>query len=514
MNGSNRGSKGGGSGRRPGARGPGGERSGNRGGGRGGGGYSGSRPGGTRGGQKRSGPERPARQFGGGTARGIVTRRIAAQVKRYPDLDISRLETEGLDARDAALAHAINDICMSRLLTLSYLLARSAQREWIEIEPRVQAAMLVGGAQLVFLDRVPPHAAINESVEWAKRTVRAGAGGIVNATLRRLAELVDAGGESEKRERWTDGRDEVPLEDGRALGLIADVMPVDPVERLSVATSHPEHLLRSWMRLMSLREVRELALHGIARPPTILNTAHFQGDIAELSRDDVELTAHQAPGHHVFRGPHGRLIELLKSRDDVWAQDPASSLAVMSVSDLSPMVVMDICAGKGTKTRQLAKTFPEAQIIATDIDAPRLKMLGEAFAGESRVRVIPYADRNEWAAKVDLVLIDAPCSNTGVLARRPEARYRVSLERTADLARIQRQLIADCIPLLTPEASRRGGIVYSTCSLDPAENEEHIDWAVRWHGLRSSRVERRLPSGGPGEPSERYTDGSFAALIA
>ena len=244
--------------------------------------------------------------------------------------------------------------------------------------------------------------------------------------------------------------------------------------------------------------------HGIAHPPIILNTAHAQSPLPETA------VPHTVPGHHVFTGAHEELLDTLSQRSDLWVQDPASSLAVGSVADLRPRVIIDPCAGLGTKTRQLQATFPNASIIASDVDRLRYATLSKVFSASDQVRVIPYERLREHAGTAELILLDVPCSNTGVLARRPEARHRFDRERLESLTGVQRQIIADSIPLL----ASAGRILYSTCSLDAAENEEQAKWAARWHSLSVSRESRRRPEGGPGQPPERYTDGAYSVLIA
>jgi 16S rRNA (cytosine967-C5)-methyltransferase len=285
-------------------------------------------------------------------------------------------------------------------------------------------------------------------------------------------------------------------------------LPEDPLHRLAVATSHPRSLLQRWTRAMPMREVRRIALHGLARPPVILNTTHASGELPSF------LTPHNAPGHHVHTGTREELVGLLDARRDLWVQDPASSLAVESISDLSPALVIDACAGLGSKTRQLEATFPGSEIVATDIDLPRRRTLESVFASSERVTVIPYERLLEWAGRADLALLDVPCSNTAVLARRVEARYRHDRARSESLTRLQRQLIADAIPLLRDPAAGPRHILYSTCSLDPAENEEQPRWASRWHRFDVERERRRSPEGGPGRPPESYSDGSYAALLS
>lgn len=461
-----------------------------------------------------------------------VHRKLARQTRRFPDLDLKPVEVEGLGDRDAAFAHALDETVTRRWLTLSFLIGQALRRPFEELEPRMQGVLLAGAAQVLFMRTTPPHAATNESVEWAKRYIRPGAAGMVNAALRRIVEMLASppregdgdgpappattpGARFVTRGQWTDRRDEIPLSEGGSLVLAGDLLPLDPMQRLAAATSNPVGLLRLLARSMPMREVRRIALHGLALPPVILNTAHAQTPLPGADGERAggfELTPHMAPGHHVFRGPHAKLAELLRSRRDVWAQDPASSLAVQSAGDLAPDLVVDMCAGRGTKTRQLAYTFPNARIVATDIDAARFGVLADTFAGDEQVQVAPFHELEAWNGRADLVLIDAPCSNTGVLARRVEARYRADEDRTRQITGVQRQILADSVRLLA-DGRTRGRILYSTCSLDTRENEEQARWTERWHALSVSRENTRSPGGGPGEPPENYSDGSYAALL-
>jgi 16S rRNA (cytosine967-C5)-methyltransferase len=247
-----------------------------------------------------------------------------------------------------------------------------------------------------------------------------------------------------------------------------------------------------------------------------LNTAHATGPFAP--EHAALLIPHVLPGHHVFTGTHAELVGLLAARTDIWVQDPASSASMAAIADLplAGATIVDLCAGQGTKTRQLAAMFPSATIIATDLDKRRFERLERTFGGHERVRVVPYTSiRPEFLGRVDLVVLDVPCSNTGVLARRPEAKYRFGPETLESVVGVQRQIIADAIPLLRDGTSGgpRGRILYATCSLEPAENEEQAQWAAHWHRFAVERESRVMPTGGPGQPATAYTDGSYAALL-
>lgn len=426
---------------------------------------------------------------------------LMRQMSRFPDFALGALDTSRLDERDAAFAHALYDVVIRRWLTLTYLIGGQLNRPDAPPPPRPAAALMAGAAQILFLDKVPVHSAVDTSVEWVKQEGAMGASRLVNAVLRGVASLIPESGK-ERRPAYSDAPDELPMPDGTALVLSSGVMPADPLQRLAVATSCPIELLRSWSKHRSLREARRLALHAMVSPPTILNTAHATAPLP------AECAPHNLPGHHVWSGTHESLSSLLNSRRDIWVQDPGSSLAVSSVLDLKPGLVVDVCAGMGTKTRQLAAAFPDARIIAADVDLVRVKSLRQSVDPD-RVTVVPYQSLTDYAGQADLILLDVPCSNTGVLSRRVEARYRFDREHIESLAATQRQIIADSIRLLGKGAC----LLYSTCSLDPAENQEQVEWTSRWHGLRPIRQHDRIPEGLPGDGPERYSDGSFACLM-
>ncbi len=438
-------------------------------------------------------------------ARSAAIAVIIGHASRFPDLLPSEPETNGLEPRDAALAHAIQDAVVRRWLTLIAVLRPHLQQPFEGLEPRMKAILLCGAAQIVFLDRIPPHAAVSESVAWAKRRIRPGAGGLVNAVLRRVHESII--GECV----WTDQCDQILRADGRALQLNRPVLPEEPIERLSVQVSCPVGLLRRWAGAVGARVFRKEAGPAVVSPPIVLNVGYTSEEVPATS-------PHANAGHAVFDGSMAALRTMLANRDDVWVQDAASGHAIRRASrEIQPKFIVDACAGRGTKTRQLAAAFPEALIVATDVDAARLKVLRSVFQNHDRVQVVAAKDLVlTVAGKADLVLLDVPCSNSGVLARRPEAKYRFSKRQLRRLAEIQQQIIADAIPLLAPQ----GAILYSTCSLETEEDTAPLDWAEQWHGFTPRWTQLQWPDGGsiartdedPAGPSQ-YFDGSFAALL-
>lgn len=437
-------------------------------------------------------------------------------------LDDSHSSMRTIDERDAAFAHAIYDAAVRRWLTLRALLAPMTSQPFDEMEARLRGALMGAAAQITFLDRVPVHAVINHAVEWCKVRIRPGAGAVANAVLRRFAALVlDPAGDKRRRDVWNNEPDEIPLADGAALVLSDPCLPPDELERLGVAASYPLDLLRAWHDRTDIREVVRLARHGLASPPTILNVRHMKRAAAHDGSLESLTTPHASPSHAVYTGSRAELRLFLQSRHDVWVQDAGASGAVESIADLkiNRGLIVDLCAGQGTKTRQLMHLFPNATIVATDVDGPRRETLARVFEGSKQVRVLSMKQvRDECLEKSDLILLDVPCSNTGVLARRPEAKYRYSREAIESLTNVQRQIIADTIPFLSRgDSGERGRILYSTCSLERDENEAIAGpggWARQWHQFDTSRERRESPNGAAGDDPSIYRDGAYSVLLS
>ena len=432
-------------------------------------------------------------------ARDLLHEKWARQVVRFPDFSLDSVDYADLSAREQDLVRAIDRSLSRRFLTVHFLLRQKLSRRFETLHPAVRSALAVGAAQLLFFERIPAHAVINESVEWVKKRRGSGPAGMVNAVLRRLAESV-----SGKCENYDPtALDQVPLSDGSALLLEEKVLPTDPVDRIAVATSHPVSLCRHWLLRQKSTTVRQRCLHDLVHPPIVLNTRYTQ------TEQIPDAEPHLTPGCHVYRGKTDQLKSFLAEHRDVWVQDAASATALDVALDTKPGLILDLCAGKGTKTRQLQRMFPESSIVATDVDRKRLEILRQSFPADEQVRILNPPELRDYYGKADLILLDVPCSNSGVLARRPEARYRLTSGSLSGLRDLQRQITADALPLL-----RTGGqILYATCSLEEEENQMHAEWITRWHGMQVIRQSEVQPAGLPGEEPYHYRDGSFSVLM-
>ncbi len=430
-------------------------------------------------------------------ARDAAYRVLTHHAGAFPDLLPIAPETAHLDPRDQGLAHTIVREGVVRWLTLTHVIETLSDRKLGSIEPAMRAVLIGGAAQLLLLDRVPAHAVIDESVEWAKRSIRRGAGGMVNAILRKIARS--------RSERDPDDPEAIPLASGAMRGADGVEWPDDPVARLSKLYSLPKQTLRRWMS-NDPGSIGPLASHSIVRAP-VLVTSEDWGVIGDIA----SLTPHDSETHRVFEGSQPDLVALLEAHPPLRVQDPSSASVVRALPDIGGGVIVDLCAGQGTKTRQLRARFPGATIFACEVDDARLRSLERVFQDDEGVRVVhaTHLDKSLGDQRADLVLTDVPCSNTGVLARRAEARYRGMTDQLDRLVELQRQIVGHAIGFV----GEGGYLAYSTCSIEPEENEHRIREVLKRPGASLVHEHRVEPSGLPGDPARVYHDGSYCGVV-
>ena len=434
------------------------------------------------------------------SARSVVAGALGDASGRFPDLLPIDLDTDPLHAADRRLAVAVHRTALQRWITLEFLLDRHLRKPVRNLEPSLRGVLLSAAAQIVCFDRLPLHAVVDESVELAKAMVRPGAAKLTNAVLRRLSEDVNRGATARQ---WAPARDQLPADDG-AIVLKGDLLPdpADLVQYLSIAASCPAGGIRRWIDDLGKEVAIEVCRHGVATPPTIV--------AAETGMSADALAAlpcreHQTPGYLVWEGPYEQLTVFLAGHPARRVQDPASAEPVQATASLDVRRIVDYCAGKGTKTLQLAAMHHQAQVTATDIDSGRREQLARASAEMDNVTVLTPERVAAMAGDADLLVLDVPCTNTATLARRPEARYRFSRKQLSRLVRCQRQIMEQALSLVRPG----GWVLYCTCSLEPSENQEQAAWLVQRASAKLENERLMLPKG----HDTAYHDGSYLALI-
>jgi len=404
-----------------------------------------------------------------------MVRELAWRVLRSgsptPLREVERAAREaGLDPRDRGLLRRLVGTEVRRRGTLRALVRAFARGK---PDPDLVAHLHLGLVQLYFLDQIPDHAAVGETVAAVKATLSPKKAGYVNATLRAALQARRSGASG-------DPRRDLPLRDVHLAGLVFPDPKEHPLLWAESALSMPAQLVRGWIRRHGEPRALALARAALVEPPLSLR----------LRTDDPGLTpALEAAGCAPRAGRHPRIRLVDSDRSEAVLQSApfaSGSITVQGETALraaellepeSGEILLDLCAAPGGKTVVLADAG--ARVVACDASASRLLRLQDTLrrlAPPGRVELAACdAGAGSRREAFDGVLVDAPCSNTGVLAQRPEARWRYGPSAVRALSLLQARLLR-----AGAERVKRGGrLVYSTCSLEPEENGRCVDAFLR-----------------------------------
>jgi 16S rRNA (cytosine967-C5)-methyltransferase len=380
-----------------------------------------------------------------------------------------------------------------------------------KLDPEILIALRLGAFQILHLDRIPDRAAIDESVELAKQAGHRFASAMVNAVLRKLAVA--------PRIHYSD----------------------ENAAELALAQAHPAWMVERWASFYGLDAARAICRHGQIQPASTLRVAGPAAESelteAELIESGIILERGQllTAARTVVSGDATSTTVFLDGR--IRTQDEGSQLVAeiaAAALDREGKSILDACAAPGGKTLILAERHPEARIVACESTPARFEQLRRRLAGHPGQMECRLADTTQLTESgvFELVLADVPCSGTGTLGRNPEIRHRLRPEDIARQAERQRAILAAALRAVRPG----GRVVYSTCSLEPEENEQVVAAvleetpaahavslrvsietllrgsiltpdAARLEGSLTTQGALRLP------PDEFHTDGFFIALI-
>ena len=414
----------------------------------------------------------------------------------------------GLPTVERALATELAYGVVRRQATLDAILRTLIARPSDQVEVALWTILRLGIYQIMILDGIPAHAAVHETVELCKRAGRMRWSGFVNGVLRGATRLTT--------EEICDqpSASAVPVGVNRHRKLVKPVF-FEPASDLPAyvasAYSMPLWLMERWAKRYQPSELIRLCEWFNTTPPLMIRVNAIRSSF------DQVLNAFQSSGiiSHALEDTGSIIVENVSRVDqlpgykDGWfvVQDYSASRAAIRLAPQPGQRVWDVCAAPGGKTCHLAAIMQnQGEILATDIRSDRLEIVRENAdrlgVDIIRTQLVDEPGFRLPAGPFDAILIDVPCSNTGVLGKRPEARWRITPDGIEELKNIQSNLLGRGLERLTSG----GRLVYSTCSIETAENEQIVRQVLKYFPDARLVEEEQFVPGRPG-------DGAYQALI-
>lgn len=411
-------------------------------------------------------------------------------------------------AADRRLATELVCGVVRRQRALTVLLQPAIARPWERIEPELVTLLWLGAYQLVYLDRVPAFAAIHETVEVARTIGQQRWTGFLNGVLRTIGRVMS------EQMQPVPGAAAVPVRAGQYRQLGHPVFPdpeTDLAGYVAEAFSLPDWLVTRWATHFDRDRLLELAAAVNTSPGVFVRVNRRKITPAALQAlwQESGVTSETTDHPDALRLHDSGAIEQLPGyREGLFSpQDLTAMRAAVLLGPGPEDRVWDVCAAPGTKACHLAEMRDDhGSILATDVHSERLALIADGAARlgltSLQVALISPELTDLPTGPFDAILVDAPCSNTGVLQRRPEARWRLQPGDIADLRAIQLRLLTAALERLRPG----GRLVYSTCSIEAEENEEVVAQVVSRQASVQLLSEQTFWPGSQG-------DGGYQALL-
>jgi 16S rRNA (cytosine967-C5)-methyltransferase len=400
-----------------------------------------------------------------------------------------------LQTKDRALCHELSLGVLRNQIYLDKVIEFLSGKKNEKLDLAVLLSLRIGLFQILLLDKIPAHAAINESVNLVYRAKKRSAGNFVNAILRRAT------------------REKIELEFA------------DEIDEISIKTSHPRWLCEKWIEQFGLEEMGKLVAANNKSPGLIfrLTKKSDENTFAALSKIGLEISEAEFVNDAWKVSKSNEVLRLFAESGKIYFQDEASQLVGQMLNLQENESFIDVCAAPGSKTTFInskrhtgntklfvAGDFYEHRIRSLRENCIRLDAQNIEFVRYDAEKSMPFAD-----ASFDVILLDAPCSGTGTIRHNPEIRYFLKPSDFIELSQKQLNILKNASKLLV----KGGRLIYSTCSLEREENESVVEnflrGATNFRKVLPNVSERFLTAENFARtfPGRDGTDGFFIAVF-
>ena len=399
---------------------------------------------------------------------------------------------------------------------IDHILKKCSALDLKRVKPSQWNLLRIGVYELVYAPKTADYAILNEAVQLARQAGSKKGAGFINAVLRNVQRAI------ENRQSPLDAkrlRRMVPQTPESGCLFNDDIMPdplAEPMAYFAAAFSVPQPLVAEWLKALGKEKTQAICFASNRSPsvilqPNMLRTT-LEGLAEKLRDDDIEC---ERVHHQVRIRSMGKINQLKPYLDGLFfIQDATAANAIKTLSPKPGWTVVDLCAAPGGKCMASAvRMRDKGMILASDIDAKRLAKVRENAKrlGLQSVEIVPQSRLEKIVRKLkrlDAIILDVPCSNTGVLARRVEARWRWKHESVESLRLIQQDLLHKAAELSRPKTK----ILYSTCSIQPEENTQQIQ-AFLSQNRQFTLLTEKLTLPSLQTPDAFDCDGGYAAVL-
>ncbi|MBQ1802145.1 MAG: 16S rRNA (cytosine(967)-C(5))-methyltransferase RsmB [Lachnobacterium sp.] len=398
-----------------------------------------------------------------------------------------------LDKVDRAFITRITEGTLENLIKIDYIINQFSKVKAKKMKPLIRTLLRMSVYQLLYMDAVPDSAVCNEAVKIAKKRKFKQLSGFVNGVLRNIAR----------------NKDEIKYPDENK----------EPVKYLSVCYSMPEWIVKEWIDAYGREKTKDILYNlNTQKPLTIrtnLNKTTPQKLKEELEKANIKVTPIKPNEENKNLGDYAFEIENFNYLNSIeafkegkfYVQDLSSMMVAEYAMPQKNDYVIDVCAAPGGKSLHIAEMLDGTGMVeARDLTEYKVGLIEENIKRHKATNVKAI----QWDAtvldenaidKADVLICDLPCSGLGVLAKKPDIRYRMSLEQQKELSQLQKEILSKVVNYVKPGKT----MIYSTCTINPDENEKNVQWILdNYPQMKLVEMKQIFPS-------ERWHDGFFIA---